>query len=381
MMLPRDTILDQALAQLGAGCVIPAPDGGWTLLGAAAQLLGINTADSTAALTATTLDGDRDRWRTALDAGTGVVEFRVLPNNGDSKEGGSVRFLRATAIAAGFVVEDVSARLGMLPTLMHQMAEANKLEALGTLAGGIAHEINNPVQFISDNLAFLKDATSKLCAFARAVAPLPDAAPLAETLPLEMMEREIPAAIDQALAGTAHIGAVVRAIAEFCYPGAVTPMPCNLNHLIDIATTVTRNKWKSTARLELDLDPTLPVILAVESELYQVLANLIINATHAISARPRPEGGRIAITTRRQRAMVHLTVTDNGSGIAAETLPRIFDMFFTTKPPGQGTGQGLAIAQAIVTRHGGRIWADSTSDHGSMFHVLLPAAGPPPEAR
>ena len=195
-------------------------------------------------------------------------------------------------------------------------------------------------------------------------------------IPVKLLVGEVPTATQQAIDGVERIGNIVQAIREFCYPSAKTPSPISLNHLIEIATTVTRNKWKYAAKLELNLDENLPIIVAIEGEIYQILVNLIINSIYAISEKNQPGDGNISIFTRTEGNMVRMTVADNGIGIPADHLARIFEMFYTTKPPGQGTGQGLAITQAIVCRHGGRISVDSQSGEGTSFHIFLPIDGP-----
>jgi signal transduction histidine kinase len=302
-----------------------------------------------------------------------VVAFAGRPDGvgGDL----SVTVQDVTALRAG-EAERVAMMAG-------RIAEANRLEALGTLAGGIAHEINNPAQYVGDNLVFLSRASTSLlglaCEAERAAAGLSswsDVADRVARLRLDFLRKELPTAADQAIDGIARIGDIVQAIRDFCYPGAKALTLFNLNHLVEIAVAVTRNQWKFVAALDVDLDAALPMINAVEGEIAQVLVNLIINAAHAIAEAQSDTLGRIVVTTRQIDAFVELTVADSGVGIPAAALGRIFEMFYTTKPPGQGTGQGLAISHAIVSRHEGRIVVDSRPGEGARFSICLPIAGP-----
>ena len=260
-----------------------------------------------------------------------------------------------------------------------QLAAVNRMEALGSLAGGIAHEINTPTQYIHDNLSFLKDCGASLLDFAKTVRAAQDGqatpdqvAEKLRDLDLDYLIDEVPASADQALHGTGCIAKIVLAIKEYSYPSSKSRAPVDLNHLINLVSTVTHNQWKYVAEMVFNLDPDLPKVMAIEGEINQVLVNLVINASQAVEARKLGTPGTITITTRQSKQGIELTVTDTGIGIPAENLKFVFDMFFTTKPPGQGTGQGLAISQAIIHRHGGRIWASSDSGAGASFSVWLP---------
>ena len=177
---------------------------------------------------------------------------------------------------------------------------------------------------------------------------------------------------DQALFGTNCIAKIVQAIKEFSYPSSNAPASLDLNHLINLVTTVTRNQWKYVAEMDLELSPELLKISAIEGEINQMLVNLIVNAAQAIGEKQEADLGNIRIQTRNSNGGVELTIADSGKGIPPEIMPRIFDMFFTTKPPGQGTGQGLAITQAIVHRHNGKISVKSEPGAGACFTVWFP---------
>jgi len=387
--------LSEALSVMGVGCLTPLPGVDlWQLDHTALRILGLAATEMRTMfdrLVANVHAEDFAMVRQALFSRSGHVdlEFRV---SGDlATPWRTVRARGGEGETGVIVLEDVTMKLladRERAQMIERISEASQLEALGTLAGGIAHEINNPAQFIGDNLNFIRDAIGGLSDVALAA----DRAAKGEStwecvaeavakIPVALLAKESPVATQQAIDGVERIGNIVQAIREFCYPSSKSPTPLSLNHLIEIAMTVTRNKWKYAAQMELNLDEALPVIMAIEGEIYQILVNLIINSIYAISEKKQSGLGRISIFTRLEGPMVRLTVADNGIGIPSDRLARIFDMFYTTKPTGEGTGQGLAITQAIVLRHGGRISVESQLGEGASFHILLPIDGPPSEAK
>jgi len=146
----------------------------------------------------------------------------------------------------------------------------------------------------------------------------------------------------------------------------------DLNRIIANAAIVTRNQWKYVSTFRTDLDPALPIVTGNPSEIAQVLVNLIINAAQSIRSKVGNELGIIKISTRRDKDQVLITISDTGIGIPPENMSRIFDLFFTTKAPGEGTGQGLAISKSIALRHGGDIKAESAPGAGAVFTITLP---------
>ncbi|MBN9527400.1 MAG: PAS domain S-box protein [Alphaproteobacteria bacterium] len=247
-----------------------------------------------------------------------------------------------------------------------RLAETTKFEALGTLAGGIAHEINTPSQYIGDNIRFLQTSIADLL-------PLALAAPDPGPVDLEFLAVEMPAAIDQCLEGIERVAQIVQAIKEFSHPSDKNVAAFDLNHAVESAVTVTRNQWKYVAELDLSLDPDLPLFTGNQGEINQVLLNTIVNAAHAIEERRTTEPGRIAVSTRLVGGEIELAIADSGVGIPADRREKIFEMFYTTKPPGKGTGQGLAITRTIIVQHhGGHIEVESTPGQGSTFRFLLP---------
>lgn len=274
--------------------------------------------------------------------------------------------------------------------LEHQLAQAQKLESIGQLAAGIAHEINTPIQYVGDNARFLQDAFIRLGRVFQGYEGLlgalqsgADFAPLVTDLQalvkatrVHDMLAEVPQSIEDSLEGIARVAEIVRAIKEFSHPGPSQKTPVNLNRAIASTTLVSRNEWKYVAELDTDLDPDLPLVQCVPGEFNQVILNLIINAAHAIgdlvAGKPGSKG-TITVSTRRDGDWAEIRVRDTGTGIPEENRRNIFNPFFTTKAVGKGTGQGLAMAHTvIVQKHGGTIAFETEVGAGTTFIVRIP---------
>ena len=261
---------------------------------------------------------------------------------------------------------------------------AHKLEAVGQLAAGIAHEINTPVQYVGDSLYFLQSAardTEELLGIYRrelgtqevAMSRVREAEVRTD---LDFLRTEVPRAFERALDGVARVTHIVRALKEFAHPDGNEQKAADLNRAIETTLTVTRNEHKYCATVETKLG-ALPEVVCNVGELNQVFVNLIVNASHAIQdAGKDATSGRIVISTEASDDAVLIRVSDNGCGIPERNLERIFDPFFTTKEVGKGTGQGLSIARAIVVeRHAGRLDVTSEVGVGTEFVIRLPVAG------
>ena len=271
-----------------------------------------------------------------------------------------------------------------------QLRQSQKLESVGQLAAGIAHEINTPTQYIGDNTRFVKDSFmaiikvlqshEALLAAARQNSLTPELLARSEEIlaasDLEYLCTQVPSALGETLEGIERVSKIVRAMKEFSHPGGKGKTPADLNRAIESTIAVARNEWKYIADLKLELDPDLPVVPCFVGEFNQCILNLIVNAAHAIGdvvkAQPGTKG-LITIQTRRDGEQVEVRVTDTGTGIPEIFRPKIFEPFFTTKDVGKGTGQGLSIIYgSIVNRHGGTVTFETEVGQGTTFIIRLP---------
>ena len=258
-------------------------------------------------------------------------------------------------------------------------ARANKLEAIGQLAAGIAHEINTPAQYVGDNLNFIRDELGGLMTAMSGLSHLGSSEPeirrILQTTDLSFLQEELPRAIDQSIEGCGRIATIVRAMKEFSHP-SLEKVPSDLNRAIQSTITVATNEWKYVADVSTNLDPQLPPVACQIGEINQVILNMLVNAAHAIAEVVGDGGrdkGRITVTTALAGQLAEIRITDTGAGIRPDHLDRIFDPFFTTKPVGCGTGQGLAIAHDVIVRkHQGSIRVESQPGTGSTFIIRLP---------
>lgn len=270
------------------------------------------------------------------------------------------------------------------------LRQAQKLESVGQLAAGIAHEINTPTQYVGDNTRFFKDAFEELQRALQAYARLLSACKKGSATPklvdevesevraadLEYISEEIPKAIGQTLEGVDRVATIVRAMKEFSHPGTKEKTPTNIHKAIESTLIVCRNEYKYVAEVATDFDPSMPLVPCIPGDFNQVILNLVINAAHAIADKLGPESqskGRITIKTIRDGNWAEIRVSDTGTGIPEAARSRIFDPFFTTKEVGKGTGQGLAICHAVlVGKHGGKITFETELGKGTTFIVRLP---------
>lgn len=263
---------------------------------------------------------------------------------------------------------------------------AQRLEAIGSLAAGVAHEINTPTQYVADNVGFLTTSFEDLAEYFKAVDTLVSKI---ETLPefkedleqfrkvqeevdLEFICDEIPDTLSQSADGLKKIARIVRSLKEFSYPTQPGKTKTDLNRAIENTVTVSRGEWKHIAKMSMELDPDLPEVECVVDEINQVILNLIVNAAHAIEESGSVLG-EITIRTKSMDDSVCIEITDTGTGIPEDARDRLFEPFFTTKEVGKGTGQGLTMARNVVVKsHCGRIEFDSTMGEGTTFSVWLP---------
>ncbi len=285
---------------------------------------------------------------------------------------------------------DITAR----KELEAQLVQAQKLESIGQLAAGIAHEINTPTQYVGDNIRFLKESfgelmgiISKLTELLKAVREgavteelIAEVEEAVRSADMEFLAEEVPKAIDESLDGIERIASIVRAMKEFSHPGLEEKVAIDINKAIQNTVTISRNEWKYVAEMELDLDPNLPLVPCLPRDINQVLLNIIVNAAHAIAdvvGEGRATKGKITISTRHIGDWVEIRISDTGTGIPPEIWHRIFDPFFTTKEVGKGTGQGLSIAHSIVVdKHKGQIFFETEMGKGTTFFIRLPLESP-----
>lgn len=289
-------------------------------------------------------------------------------------------------------------------TMELQLRQSQKLESIGQLAAGIAHEINTPTQYVGDNTRFVKDSFAaiikvlksheELLAAARQNAVTPELLARNEEIlaasDLDYLCEQIPSALKQTLEGVERVSKIVRAMKEFSHPGGKEKTAADLNRAIESTVTVANNEWKYVADVKLELAPELPLVPCFVGEFNQCILNLIVNAAHAIGdvVKKNPgTKGLITVQTRRDGDQVEVRVSDTGTGIPEASRPKIFEPFFTTKDVGKGTGQGLSIIYgSIVKRHGGAVKFETEVGRGTTFIIRLPinlpaalaASQPPP---
>ena len=285
------------------------------------------------------------------------------------------------------LVQDVTER----HLLDDQLRAAQKMEAIGQLAAGIAHELNTPIQYVGDNTLFLKESWEQMAKLLEMAQQLRDGigachAPAwaefdaaVRSADLPFLRQEVPKAIDQTLCGVDRVAKIVRAMKEFSHPGSAEKQAIDLNKAIEATVTIARNEWKYVADVELELDPNLPAVVCLGGEINQVLLNLLVNAAHAIAEAQQCDGkgrGKIVISSLCDGPWAELRIRDSGTGIPENVRDKVFDPFFTTKEVGKGTGQGLTLAQTVVVKkHSGRIWFDTETGKGTTFFLRLPLSG------
>ncbi|HTQ06247.1 MAG TPA: ATP-binding protein [Polyangiaceae bacterium] len=333
--------------------------------------------------------------------GSGEIEARVR------RPDGRYLWLRFIASSAGVPAAE-DARDTLTPVILGMMfdtsnarrlelelAQAQKLESVGRLAAGVAHEINTPVQFVSDSVHFVRDAvgdfvtlTEKyrvLCAAALEGKLVGEAAALVQQAEddadLPYLIEQVPRALARSLEGLERVATIVRSMKEFAHPDEKEMAAADLNQAIQSTLVIAHNEYKYVAELELELGDIPPVRCHV-GDLNQAVLNVLVNGAHAIADVVKDTGGRgrLTVRTRRDGPSVIVEIGDTGGGIPAAIQAQVFDPFFTTKEVGRGSGQGLAIARAIVCdKHGGELGFD-TSPAGTTFRIVLPIAGRPARA-
>jgi PAS domain S-box-containing protein len=291
--------------------------------------------------------------------------------------------------SAGMVC--IALDIGERKKLEIELRQAQKLESVGRLAAGIAHEINTPVQFVGDSVHFVNgsmDGLAQLMASYRnlRLAVQSGKPAIEEANGAEQVERDSdidyflhdgPEALKRAIEGLERVASIVRAMKEFAHPDRKEMAPADINRCVQSTLTVARNEYKYVADLVTDL-AEIPLVVCLAGEINQVILNIVVNAAHAIGDKVKgtDQRGCITVRTRAERDAVVVSISDDGGGIPDAIRDRVYDPFFTTKEVGRGTGQGLAIARSVVTeKHGGELWFESETGKGTSFFIRLPIAG------
>lgn len=268
-----------------------------------------------------------------------------------------------------------------------QIALSQKMESVGQLAAGIAHEINTPMQFVGDNTHFLKDAYDSFIKYIKVIEDLgvefcqdnnykESIIKNREFHDIEYLLNEVPLALDRTLVGIDRVRKIVLSMKSFAHSSGKSKTLSNINQGIEVTTVISKNEWKYVAELTTDLDANLPLVYCYLDQLNQVFLNMIVNSAHAIfevQKKHSDHQGLINISTRIANNEVVICIEDNGIGINPDIIDRIYDPFFTTKEVGKGTGQGLAIVHdIIVNKHSGRVAVESILNQGTKFIISLP---------
>jgi signal transduction histidine kinase len=351
----------------------------------AGKLLGMNGASSAAYFSLPLSDLLPEQCRAPIMTlcqevfAHGVVREIELNNDATGKRlhliSYGVRY-RETISAVILIVRDITER-----DVMHrQLLQSAKLASIGELAAGVAHEINNPLGFVTSNCNTLSKYIESLVSFVRTVeggtdhsmSPTECAACFQKAKAdhdIDYICTDLTSLVAETLDGLGRVSKIVRDLKTFARVGDDSPEPANVNALIDDALNLVRNeiKYKLTVERQFGELPALPCLA---NQLVQVFTNMFINAAHAVK-----ESGTLTITTGTTDEVIRIGIKDSGEGIPEGNLSRIFDPFYTTKPPGKGTGMGLSISYGIIQRHGGRIAVSSKVGVGTEFTIDLPIRG------
>jgi PAS domain S-box-containing protein len=320
---------------------------------------------------------------------SGLV-FKIIRKDGSKRQIGASICLDIDRMnqKIGFkgIARDISERVNCEDHFNHN----RRMESIGQLASGIAHEINTPIQYIGDNIHFTKYSFRDLAALLKKTLSFVQIAKtgsieesvveeietMLKDIDADYLLEEVPKAIEQSIEGLFHVSEIVSAMKQFCHPGIEEKKAADLNTAIKNVITVARNEWKYVADVTTEFDTNLPPVSCRLGEINQVVLNLIINAVHAINdvvGQNNGEKGTIKVTTSHDTSWAEIRVSDSGTGIPEDIRSRVFDPFFTTKEVGKGTGQGLALSHSlIVNNHSGTLNFETEIGKGTTMIVRLP---------
>lgn len=329
------------------------------------------------------------------ECAVGPFEFvaPLAPRNGQRTEvrwTGTCEMVKGAKYLRGLMLDVTE-----LHRLERELAAAQKLESVGRLAAGVAHEINTPVQFVSDNVQFVRTSMTDVAAVVQAYRSLQHAVVSAgdvaaaarlasdaeNSADFDFILENVPPALDSSLEGLGRIATIVRSMKEFAHPDQTEKTLANLNQAIKNTLVIAHNEYKYVAEVDTDFGD-LPLVPCYLGEINQVVLNLLVNAAHAISDVVKDSGamGKLTVRTRLDANEVEIAIGDTGTGIPEAAREKVFDPFFTTKEVGRGTGQGLAIAHSvIVNKHGGTLRFETERGKGTTFFIRLPVGGPAAE--
>lgn len=344
---------------------------------------------------------DRESVRRRLtETGVGVVPSHEVVGLRGGSEFPLLMSLSVYMTARGRRCTAILRDLSDYKSLQERLARSQRLESIGQLAAGVAHEINTPLQYSTDNLQYIREAIDRMSMVLKKLEASLDTASearpwqerfeefvaLQQEFRLARYLRDLPDAISESIDGLECVANIVRAMRELTHPGNDTreTSVVDLNQIVEDGVRLSRNRWKESATIEYDLGDGDMTLDCAPQEILRVVINLLTNAADALAegaADREPGAGVIKVRTSKAEGQLRLSVSDNGPGVAPEVAARIFDPFFTTKQVGKGTGQGLAISHEIVaTGHDGHIECSSVPGKGATFVVTLPEA-PAPKQR
>jgi signal transduction histidine kinase len=322
------------------------------------------------------------------DQASDGFDYRMLDGGGNVRH---VRSMFSRVTGDEWLLRGLTIDVSRQKVMELELRQAQKLESVGRLAAGVAHEINTPVQFVSDSVRYVKEAVADLSGLLEAYRELTtaalagaDAKALAgraraaeDDADADYFLENVPVALERSLDGLGRVATIVRSMKEFAHPDEREMTCVDLNHAIQSTLIVATNEYKYVADVETDLGD-IPKVTCHGGDVNQAILNVVVNAAHAIGDVVGSSGarGRITVRTRQAGSHVVIAIADTGGGIPEAVRGRVFDPFFTTKEVGRGTGQGLAIVRSIVQeKHGGRVDFETEAGKGTTFFLRLPIEG------